>query len=232
MEWGWSWSSNTLTTWREELAQWKRRCCWERLEVGGEGDNRWWDGWMTSLTQWTWVWAISQRWWRTERPGMLQSMGSQRVGHDWATELNWTELKVSQLWHYWYLVTVQQQWNEEDRFETCFLFVLGHPFQFLKFLFSFSIWCGCVCVRERQTDRDRKRQSGRGVIDSFWKDRELKKRPNTWGKIEIKSMFSHYEVSLWAWGKINFRPDLVYSLLHGIWKLASSPLEERTKNPQ
>ena len=132
---------------------------------------------------------------------------------DW-TELNWTE--GSQLWHYWHLVTEQQQWNEEDRFETCFLFVLGHPFQFLKFLFSFSIWCGCVC--EGETDRQRERQSGRGVIYSFWKDRELKKCPNTWCKIEIKSMFSHYEVSLWAWGKINFRPVLVYSLLHGIWK--------------
>ena len=51
-----------------------------------------WDGWMASLTQWTWVWVHSGSWWWTEKPGVLQSMGSQRVGHDWATELNWTEI--------------------------------------------------------------------------------------------------------------------------------------------
>ena len=63
--------------------------CWERLRVGGEGDNRGWDGWMASLTWWTWVWEISgSRWW-TGRPGVLQSMGSKRVRHDWGTELNW-----------------------------------------------------------------------------------------------------------------------------------------------
>ena len=49
--------------------------------------NRWWDGWMASPTRWTWVWASSGSWWWTGRPGMLQSMGSQRVRHDWATEL-------------------------------------------------------------------------------------------------------------------------------------------------
>ena len=54
--------------------------------MGGEGDNRGGDGWMASPTQWVWVWASSRRWWRTEKPGMLQSMGSQRVGHDLATE--------------------------------------------------------------------------------------------------------------------------------------------------
>ena len=60
--------------------------CWEAFKAGGEGDNRGWDGCMASLIQWTWVWANSRRWWRTGRPGTLQSMGSQRVGHDWATE--------------------------------------------------------------------------------------------------------------------------------------------------
>ena len=54
-------------------------------------DNRGWDGWMASLTQWTWVWVDSGSWWWTGRSGMLQFMGSQRVGHDWVTELNWTE---------------------------------------------------------------------------------------------------------------------------------------------
>ena len=57
--------------------------------TGGEGDNRGWDGWMASLTRWTWVWVNSGSWWWTGRPGMLWSMALQRVGHDWATELNW-----------------------------------------------------------------------------------------------------------------------------------------------
>ena len=52
---------------------------------GGEGDDRWWDGWMASLTQWTWVWVNSRSWWWTGRPGVLQSMGSQRIRHKWVT---------------------------------------------------------------------------------------------------------------------------------------------------
>ena len=60
----------------------------EALRAGKEGDNREWDGWMASLTQWTWVWVNSRSWWWTGRPGVLQFMGSQRIGHDWATELN------------------------------------------------------------------------------------------------------------------------------------------------
>ena len=57
--------------------------------------NRGWDGWMASLTRWTWVWVNSRSWWWTGRPGVLQFMGSQRVGHNWATELNWTEYILS-----------------------------------------------------------------------------------------------------------------------------------------
>ena len=68
-----------------------RLWCWEGLGAG-EGDDRGWDGWMASLTQWTRVWVNSRSWWWTGRPGVLQFMGSQRVGHDWATELNRTEL--------------------------------------------------------------------------------------------------------------------------------------------
>ena len=64
----------------------KRPWCWERPKGGGEGDNRGWGGWMASLTQWKWVWGNSGRWWRTGKPGVLQSLGSQRVGHGWATE--------------------------------------------------------------------------------------------------------------------------------------------------
>ena len=61
-DWCWSWNSNTLATWWEELSHLKRPWCWERLRAGGEGDDRGWDGWMASLTQWTWVWVDSGSW--------------------------------------------------------------------------------------------------------------------------------------------------------------------------
>ena len=78
--------------WCEELTHLKRPWCWERLKAGGEGDDRGWDSWMASLTQWTWAWVNYGSWWWTGNPGVLRSMGSQRVGHDWATELIWTEV--------------------------------------------------------------------------------------------------------------------------------------------
>ena len=70
--------------------------------IGGrtKGDNRGWDGWMASPTRWTWVWVNSGSWWWTGRPGMLRFMGLQGVGHDWATELNWTEDSVMANWLY------------------------------------------------------------------------------------------------------------------------------------
>ena len=86
-DWCWSWSSNTLAPWCKEPNHWKRPWCWERLRAGGGGDDRGWDGWMASPTQRTWVWVNSRGWWWTGKPGVLQSMGSQRVGHDWRTEL-------------------------------------------------------------------------------------------------------------------------------------------------
>ena len=87
-DWCWSWSSNTLATWCEKPTHWKRPQFWERLRAGGEGDDRGWNGWMASLTQWTWVWVNFGSWWWTGRPGVLPSMGSQRVKHYWATELS------------------------------------------------------------------------------------------------------------------------------------------------
>ena len=71
----------------KELTHWKRPWCWERLKARGEGNNRGWDGLMASPTQWTWVWVSSGCWWWTGKPGVLQPMGSQRVGHDWVIEL-------------------------------------------------------------------------------------------------------------------------------------------------
>ena len=91
----WSWNSNTLATWCKELTHLKRPWCWENLKAGGEGDNRGWDGWMALPIQWTWVWVNSRSWWWTGRPGVLQSIGLQRVGHNWVTELNWTYRDVN-----------------------------------------------------------------------------------------------------------------------------------------
>ena len=89
-DWCWSWNSNTLAPWCEELTHLKRPWCWERLKAGGEGDDRVWDGWMASPTQWTWVSVNSgSRWW-TRRPRVLQSMWLQR---DTTEQLNWTELE-------------------------------------------------------------------------------------------------------------------------------------------
>ena len=81
-----------LATWCEELTHWKRPCCWGRLKAGGEGDNRGWDDWMASPTQWTWVWASSRCWWWTGKPGMLQSIRLQ----SWTWQSYWTELN----WYY------------------------------------------------------------------------------------------------------------------------------------
>ena len=79
-----------LATWCEELTHWKRPWYWERLRAGGEVDDKGWEGWMASPTQWTRVWVDSGSWRWTGRPGVLRSMGLQRVGHDWATELNFS----------------------------------------------------------------------------------------------------------------------------------------------
>ena len=102
-DWCWSCNSNTLATWCRELTHWKSPWCWEGLKAGGEGDNRGWDDWMASLTQWTWVWVNSGSWWWTGRPGVLQSMGLQRVGRDWATELMWSEGSDAIILVFWML---------------------------------------------------------------------------------------------------------------------------------
>ena len=71
-----------------QITDWlEKTLCWERLKAGGEGDDRGWNGWMASVTRWKRIWASSRSWWWTGKPGVLQSVGSQRVGHDWVTEL-------------------------------------------------------------------------------------------------------------------------------------------------
>ena len=82
----WCWSSSNLDTCCKELTHWNRLWCWERLRAGGEGDDRGWGGWMASPTQSTWIWASSGRQRRTGKPGVLQSIGSQRVRRDLVTK--------------------------------------------------------------------------------------------------------------------------------------------------
>ena len=90
-----------MATWCKELIHWKRPWSWGRLKAGKEGDREW-DGWIVSLTQWTWVWANPGRKWRTGKPGMLQSMGSQRVRHDLATIQQYIYIYINNyMWIKW-----------------------------------------------------------------------------------------------------------------------------------
>ena len=139
-DWCWSWNSNTLATWCKELTHWKRPWCWEGLGTGGEGDDRGWHGWMASTTRWTWVWVNSGNWWWTGKPGVLWFMGSQRAGHDWATELNWTELMGpdAMILVFWML-----------SFKPTFFTVLFHFQQEgFYFLFTFCHKGGVICISE------------------------------------------------------------------------------------
>ena len=99
--WSGSWSTNTLATWCEEQAHWKRPWYWERLKAGGEGDDRGWDGGMASLILWTWAWASSGSWWWTVKPGVLQSIGLRRVRHNWVTELTEGGFYLREAFYWW-----------------------------------------------------------------------------------------------------------------------------------
>ena len=89
-DWCWSWDSNILATWCEELTHLKRPWCWERLRAGGEGHDRGWDGWMAWLTQWTWVWVDSESWWWTE----AWHAAIHGVAKSWTWLSEWTEMIV------------------------------------------------------------------------------------------------------------------------------------------
>ena len=102
-DWCWSWSSSILVIWCEQTTHCKIPEAGKDWGQGEEG-IRGWDGWTASLMQWTWTWANSGRWWGTGSPAVLLSFGSQRIGHDWATELNWTILGHSRC----YIVVVVQ----------------------------------------------------------------------------------------------------------------------------
>ena len=127
-----------MATWCVELTHWKRPWSLERLKWGGEGYDQGWDGWMASPTQWTWVWVNSGSWWWTGRPGLLQSVGFQRVGHDWMTELKW--LNGHEFEQLWDRVKYRKAWCAAEHGVTTRLsdwtatttisFYYFHPFKF------------------------------------------------------------------------------------------------------
>jgi len=125
-DWWWNWNSNTLATRCEEPTHLKRPWCWERVKAGGEGDDRGWDGWMASPTQRTWVWVSSGSCWWTGKPHMLQSMGSQRVGHNWATELNWSN-NLS-----FFRNVLFRKINEKDKAAMSAIIILYHYYVFKR----------------------------------------------------------------------------------------------------
>ena len=107
----------------------ERPWCWVSLRAGGEGDNRGWDGWMASPTQWTWVWMNSGSWWWTGSPGMLH--GFAKVRHNWATELNWTDLNWTDL-----------NWKSDQKLSTLLrsVLVLGHYLTWKFFNKAFQVF--------------------------------------------------------------------------------------------
>ena len=110
--WCWSRNSSTLATWCKELTHLKRPWCWDRLRAGGEGDDRGWDGWMASLTQWTWIWASSRSWWWTGEPGVLQSRGLKES--DTTEQLNWTFGKLClAIWRMTFHVNLLKSFKEK-----------------------------------------------------------------------------------------------------------------------
>ena len=92
-DWCWFFRFSTSATWCEELTHWKRPWCWERLKARGERDYRGWDGWMASLTRWTWVWVSSGSWWWTGKLACWSPWG-RRFGHNSTTKLNWIISRV------------------------------------------------------------------------------------------------------------------------------------------
>ena len=95
--------AETPVLWPFHVKSWlmKRLWCWEGLGAGGEGDDRGWDGWVASPIWWTWVCVNSGSWWWTGRPGVLQFMGSQRIGHGWVTELKGYEEMIDYFADLW-----------------------------------------------------------------------------------------------------------------------------------
>ena len=122
----------------QRIGSLKRACCWERLKAGGEGDDREWDAWMASLIQWTWVWVNSGNWWWTGRPDVVQSIGLQRVGQDWETDLNWEGNQIP---------SETDPWPFAHLRVFCTLMYIFYPqWQLLTSrLVSFCLWASSEC---------------------------------------------------------------------------------------
>ena len=123
-DWCWSWNSNPLATWCEELTHLKRHWSWERLKAGGEGDDRGWDGWMASLTQLAWVWVNSGSWWWTGEAWCAAIHGIAKSWtqlSDW-TELNWVNEGSTEYYHFTSLnelmdLCINHQWQQTSHKE-------------------------------------------------------------------------------------------------------------------
>ena len=146
--------SNTLANWCEDLTHWKKPWCWERLKVGG-GDQIRWDGWMASPIQWTWVWAGSRNWWWTGKPGVLQSMASQKVGHGWVSELEtgWRKRKITTHKGKDYPETPILRWNK------CWNYLTKTFFFYISLVFFHKIasnkiikYLVCTCIHGCTSD--------------------------------------------------------------------------------
>ena len=139
--WCWSWNSSTLATWCEELTHWKRKSLMlERLRAGGEGDDRGWDGWMASPTQWTRVWASSGSWWWTRKLGMLQSRGHKES--DVTEWLNRTE-ELSGLQFY----KIKGKVGRERRpylLSRHHVFIISSSSRLSRGVFFVPVWSSCV----------------------------------------------------------------------------------------
>ena len=138
------------------------------IGAGGEGDDRGWDGWMASLTRWTWVWVNFGSWWWTERPGMLRFMGSQRVGHDWATDLIWS-------WKYPAFLQVFPTFSELDLH---FLWTVYHKNQVIfreeRIFFNPRYTTRCVFSQQLDSPRVGRTLSDHSVKTSFCKQTSMK----------------------------------------------------------
>ena len=161
-------SSNTLATWCKKLTYWKRPWCWERLRAGGDGGDR--DegsSWTASPTRWTGVWASPGRQWWTGKPGVLQSMGLQRVRHDWGTELNWMTERNGVFWNCRQILSSLQPCPQTDRSANkalCLAYWVVHILPFFIYsekifitpnwinrlfrIMMYFIWCRCFVHAE------------------------------------------------------------------------------------
>ena len=143
-DWCWNWNSNTLATWCGKTDSFEKTLMLGKIE---DRRRRWqrMRCWMSSSTQWTWVWVNSGRWWWTGKPDVLQSMGSQRVGHDWATELNWTpRTRTAVLLHSVGMMLKERKEKKHllDSLQPPWLELLSHPWEPEQAWFPLLDWGG------------------------------------------------------------------------------------------